>query len=79
MSLRDKPPYRIDELAQLLGVNRKFVSRRMTPAGSIRWWKVGKTVFLDFDDVERELGNPRDTKESAPPPAAVRLLERLGG
>ena len=78
MSLREKPPYRIEELVSLLGVSRSFIEQRMQPAGSIRWWKVGKVVFLDYDDVEKAMGNPNDSADLKPPAAALRLIERAG-
>lgn len=78
MSLRDKPPYRIEELVSLLGVSRAFIERRLQPNGPICWWKVGKITFLDFDDVEKALGNPNESEEISPPPGALRLIERMG-
>ena len=78
MSLRDNPPYRIAELVTLLKVSRTFIEQRMKPTGPIGWWKVGKVVFLDYDDVERVMGNPNSSTEIEPPAAALRLIERAG-
>ncbi len=79
MSLRDKPPYRIDELLSLLGVSRRFISDRMEPKGPVRWWKVGQIVLLDFDDVEKIFGNPYAEQEINVDAEVVDILERIGG
>ena len=79
MSLRDKTPYRFDELESLLHVSRRFVSDRLQPKGPVHWWKVGQIVFLDYDDVEKTFGNPHAEQEINVDAEVDDLLERIGG
>jgi hypothetical protein len=79
LSLRDKPPYRMDELLSLLRVSRRFISDRMAPDGPVRWWKVGQVVFLDYDDVEETFGNPHANPILNVDCEVADIMKRLGG